>query len=78
MNSKTRDIREVIREEMLMKDKIINILKEGPKTIPGIAREISYPSDEVLLWVMGLRKYGYVTESEEVTDDGYYQYRVAV
>jgi hypothetical protein len=29
-----------------------------------------------MFWVMGLRKYGWVGEIKEVTDEGYYRYQV--
>lgn len=78
MKGEIRDLREVIREEMLMKDRILDVLKEGPKTVPEIAKAIGYPSHEVMYWVMGLRKYGHVAEMEEATDEGYYQYKAVV
>ncbi|MHB8985826.1 MAG: MarR family transcriptional regulator, partial [Eubacteriales bacterium] len=65
MNGEVRDLREVIREEMLMRDKIVGILKNGPRTVPEIAQDLGYPSYEVMYWVMGMRKYGYVSETGE-------------
>ena len=78
MNDGVRDLREVIREEMLMRDKIAGILKDGPRTVPEIAQALGRPSHEVMFWVMGMRKYGYVSETGEVTDEGYHKYRAAV
>jgi len=75
MNGEVRDLREVIREEMLMRDKIVDILKNGPRTVPEIAQVLGYPSYEVMYWVMGMRKYGYVSEIGEVTDEGYHKYK---
>lgn len=77
MNGEVRDLREVIREEMLMRPKILDILKEGSKTVPEIAQALGCPSHEVMLWVMGMRKYGYLAE-DGLTDDGYYRYRAAL
>lgn len=73
-NMAVRDVREVIREEMLMREKIIRVLIEGPKTVPEIAEAVGYPSYEVMYWVMGMRKYNYVAESEEATEEGHYRY----
>ncbi|WP_066639935.1 transcriptional regulator [Desulfolucanica intricata] len=78
MNGEIREKREVIREEMFMRDKIINVLKECPKTVPEIAEALGCPSHEVMIWVMGMRKYGYVAETEEATNNGFYKYKVAV
>ncbi|HHW44859.1 MarR family transcriptional regulator [Desulfofundulus thermobenzoicus] len=77
MQGEIRDIREVIREEMLMHDHIMDILKQGPQTIPEIAGALGRPSHEVMFWVMGMRKYGLIEETGEVTDEGYYRYGAA-
>jgi len=74
MNGEARDLREIIREELLMKDVILGVLKDGPRTVPEIASAIGRPTHEVLIWVMGLRRYGHLSETEEMTDEGYYRY----
>ncbi|MCL4442392.1 MAG: MarR family transcriptional regulator [Firmicutes bacterium] len=74
MNGEVRDLREVIREELLMKDVILGAVKDGPRTVPEIASAIGRPSHEVLIWVMGLRRYGHLSETGEMTDEGYYRY----
>lgn len=73
MITEIRDVREIIREEMIMRDKILSVLGEDSMTVPEIAHYLSCPSHEVMFWVMGMRKYGYVTE-KELTDEGYYKY----
>ena len=70
-----RDVREVIRDEHLMRGRILKLLAEGPLTIPEIAGGLGRPTFEVTFWVMGMRKYGYVAEVKEVTDEGYFQYQ---
>jgi len=75
VNDQVRDPREVIREEMLMQGRILQVLRDGPKTVPEIAAAIDYPAHEVMFWLMGMRKYGRVVETGEVTDEGYYKYR---
>jgi hypothetical protein len=70
-----RDVREVIRDEHLMRDRILKLLADGPLTIPEIAAGLGRPPFEATFWVMGMRKYGYVTEEKEVTDAGYYRYQ---
>lgn len=47
-------------------------LKDGPKTVPEIARITELPTHEVLWYLMGMRKYGQIVEGEE--RDGYYEY----
>ena len=72
----SRNLGEVLRDEMYMRHQIIKILAEGPKTIAGIAGELGYPSDEVLRWVMGMRRYGLIIEMPKARADDYYQYKL--
>jgi hypothetical protein len=69
-----REVREVIRDEHLMRGRILKLLDAGPRTIPEIAEALGRPSHEVTFWVMGMRKYGYVLEEKETTDEGYHRY----
>jgi hypothetical protein len=75
MSTMTRDLREVIRDEHLMRKPILKALESGPLTIPGIAEAIGRPAQEVVFWVMGMRKYGYIAEIKEADDDGFYLYQ---
>ena len=76
MSHPLRDFREVVREEMFMRDRVLTVLKEGPKTVPEIAQVLACPTEEVMFWVMSARKYGHLEELKDVTDEGYYKYRV--
>ncbi len=69
-----RDVREIIRDEHIMRRRILETLQAGPLTVPEIAEALGRPTHEVVFWVMGLRKYGHVTESKEANDEGFYQY----
>lgn len=69
-----RDVREVIREEPLMHRPILEALADGPRTVPEIAEAIARPSEEVMFWVMGMRRYAKLVELREPTDDGFFQY----
>ena len=75
MLTTTRDLREVIRDEHLMRGRILQALKSGPLTIPEIAEAIGKPTQEAVFWVMGMRKYGYVAEIKEANDEGFYLYQ---
>ncbi len=59
-----RDVREVIRDEPLMRDRLLAVLADGSLTIPELAAAAGLPSAEVMVWVMGMRKYGYVVEEK--------------
>lgn len=74
LESRLRPVREVIRDEQSMRVPILNALGNGPLTIPQIAEALGKPTREVTIWVMGLRKYGWVTEIKEVDDEGYFPY----
>ncbi len=74
MPDHVRDPREVIREEMFMRDKVLDTLRDGPKTVPEISEAMGFPTHEVMYWVMAARKYGYLEESKEPNDDDFFQY----
>ncbi len=71
-----RDIREIIRDEMVMRSKILKILKDGPKTVPEVAEALGEPTEKVMFWMMGMRKYGYIEETQDITDEGFYRYEL--
>lgn len=70
-----RDVREIVRDEQIMRRRILEVLGDEARTIPQIAESLGRPPHEVTFWVMGLRKYGWLREEKEVTGDGYFQYR---
>jgi predicted Rossmann fold nucleotide-binding protein DprA/Smf involved in DNA uptake len=70
-----RDTREIIRDEHLMRNRILKVLGAESRTIPEIAEGLGCPTSEVTFWVMGLRKYGWLAEDKEATDEGYFRYR---
>jgi len=69
-----REPREVIREEMAMQRAVLQALADGPLTLPAIAARLGRPSEEVVYWVMGMRRYGLVQEDGDADDDGYFAY----
>jgi predicted transcriptional regulator len=71
-----RSLDEVMRDEMVMHDRIISLLKEGPKTIVEIAEALGYPSSDVMKWVMSMRRYGIITEMPKARSDDYYRYQL--
>jgi hypothetical protein len=74
MSEQLRDPREIMRDEMIMRDQVLAALRDGPMTVPEIAESMGFPVVEVMYWVMAARKYGYIEESKEPTEDDYYQY----
>jgi predicted Rossmann fold nucleotide-binding protein DprA/Smf involved in DNA uptake len=69
-----RDPREIIREEAVMRPRILAALAEGPLTVPQIAEAIGAPAHEVVFWVMGLRRYGWLAEIKGSDAEGYFTY----
>ena len=76
MQQKIKEIREIMAEEMIMRDKIIKVMQKGPLTILEIAEVINKPTDQVMFWIMGMRKYGFIIETEQITEDDYYKYKL--
>jgi heterodisulfide reductase subunit A len=54
--------------------KILKALETEPKTIPEISEEVNIPSKEVTYLLMSLRKYGYISDTNNITKDEYYTY----
>ena len=65
-----REIREIIREEPVMRARILDLLMDGPHTVPEIADAIGAPTHEVVFWVMGMRRYGWLIEVK-ATPEGF-------
>jgi hypothetical protein len=74
MSTTSRDVREIVREEHVMRAEILGLLEDGPRTIPEIARALDCPTHEVVIWLMGMRRYGHVRELKGATDEGYFRY----
>jgi len=70
----SRDVREIVREEPLVRSRILGALADGPHTVPEIAAAIGAPENETMLWVMGMRKYGLLTDLPEPEGD-YYRFQ---
>jgi predicted Rossmann fold nucleotide-binding protein DprA/Smf involved in DNA uptake len=75
-NRKSRGLPEVMRDEMIVRDKIIELLKQEPITIPQIADKLGYSSREVVIWVMAMWRFGVVEEVGKPGAEGYYQYKL--
>jgi hypothetical protein len=71
-----RDIREIVHDEMIMKDRIAMLLEDGPQTIPELAEAMKYPSHEVTIWLFAMRRYGQVEVSGKPDVDGYFKYKL--
>jgi hypothetical protein len=70
----SRDVREIVREEPVVRGRILAALAAGPLTIPEIAAAIGAPTHEVVFWIMGMRRYGWLAEIKGSDADGYFRY----
>jgi hypothetical protein len=71
-----RSMLEIVQDEMIMKDRIADVLSSGPKTIPEIAEALEHSSYEVTIWLFAMRRYGSVEEIGRADIDGYFQYEL--
>jgi len=63
----------LLRDQKQMQQSICQFIRENPKTVPEIAAEIGKPADQVLWFVMAMRKYGIVVEAGMCGDYPLYQ-----
>jgi len=63
----------LFREQKQMQSAICQFIRETPKTVPEIAKEIGKPAHEVLWFVAALKKYGIVVEAGMCGDYPLYQ-----
>ena len=71
----SRDVREIVRDEPLVRQRLLAALVDGPLSVPELAVATKLPEDEVMIWMMGLRKYGYLAELPSAEADGYFRYQ---
>jgi len=60
------------RQQAQARKLLTTALKDGPKTVPEIAKITGLPTHELFWRLMGMKKYGQIVEGEE--RDGYYEY----
>jgi hypothetical protein len=71
-----RNLDEVLRDEMVERDRIVTLLRDGPRTIPEIAEALRVPTHEATKWVMGMRRYGRLRDLPKARADDYYRYEL--
>ncbi len=67
-----KELIELNRKQTKIRKKLLDSLKEGPKTIPEVSSATGIPTHETLWYMVGLKKYGQIIEGNE--QDGYYEY----
>lgn len=69
-----RNLPEVLRDEMVMRDRICDLLKKNPMTIPQLAEALGTPGWETTAWIMSMRRYNLITELPKSRAEDYFQY----
>ncbi len=66
---------EKFRDEMGLHKKILSLLEErGPLSINEISQAIQWPNDEIMMYVMAMRKFGLIEEAPKERRDRYFKY----
>ena len=71
-----RNLGEVLRDELVERDRIAAVLGTGPKTLPELAEALGAPVPEVTKWVMAMRRYGRVRDLPKARADDYFRYEL--
>jgi len=71
-----RNLPEVLRDGMVEQDPIAAVLRQGPRTIPELAKALNAPTYEVTKWIMAMRRYGRVRDLSKARADDYYRYEL--
>ncbi len=66
--------REVFRDAFPMQARIAALLREGPRTVPELAAMLGAPTDQVLVWLTAMLRYGSVESKGKADAEGYYTY----
>jgi len=75
-HTKPRDMLEIAQDEFIMKDRIAAVLADGPKSISELSEELGYPTNEIMVWVAGMRRYLELEEVGRPDLDGYFKYEL--
>lgn len=54
---------EILKEQKRVQNAVCKAVRERPKTVPEIAKEIEMPTHETLWYVTSFKKYGLLKES---------------
>jgi hypothetical protein len=71
-----RNLHEVLRDEMVMHERICDLLKKNPMTIPELAEALDKPGWEITVWIMSMRRYGLITELPKSRAEDYFRYTI--
>ncbi len=64
------------RDEMPLQQEILELLRQGPKTVNELSEELGWPNDEIMMYLMAMRRYGLVEEQPKERRDRYFRYGI--
>jgi hypothetical protein len=70
-----RNLVETVKDEMVMRERILSELTERHQTVPELSLALEKPEREIMLWVMAMWRYGLLEEQGKPNGDGYYKYQ---
>lgn len=73
----SRNLVETVKDEMVMRERILSALSREPQTIPQLASALEAPAAEIMLWLMAMWRYGFVEELGKPDSEGYCKYQLA-
>lgn len=76
MSETPRDLEQICRDEMGMHARILATMGDGDMTVSEVAEKLALPPSEVMVWMMGMRRYGLLAESSQPNDDDFFTYHV--
>jgi len=76
IRTKPRSMLEIAQDEFIMKDHIAAFLADGPKSVAEIAEALAAPTNEVMVWLAGMRRYAEIEEVGRPDVDGYFKYEL--
>jgi hypothetical protein len=69
-----RNRREVLRDAFLMRQRIVALLREKPRTIPALAEALGVPAREAVIWLMAMLRYNEAEAVGKADQEGYFAY----
>ncbi len=70
-----RNIAEAMRDEMAMRERILSLLNESPRTVPEVADALECSANNAMFWMMAMWRYGSIEEVGKRDGEGYYRYQ---
>ncbi len=64
------------RDEMPLQQEILALLDQEPRSVNELAEALGWPNDEIMMYLMAMRRYGLVEELPKERRDRYFKYGI--